>query len=158
MNYGKAFYAGVFGGLIMGIIMMIAHYTDMTPLDMPMYQGSLMLGEISSMAWWVGMFSHLIISGLIAIVYAFGFVYFVEKANWVVGAVFGFIHWLIAGVFFGIMSFVHPLMQTNELASPGIFATNFGYFSIAAVLILHLIYGAVVGAIYNPGRDHINLD
>ncbi len=39
MNFGKAFIAGIVGGLVMGIIMVIAHSTGMTPMNMPMYQG-----------------------------------------------------------------------------------------------------------------------
>ncbi len=149
MNYGKAFVAGVVGGLVMGVIMMIAHSTGMTPLDMPMYQGSMMMGEVNPASWWLGMFSHLVISGLIAIVYAAGFVYLAKRADWIAGAAFGVIHWLVAGVFLAMMGGIHPLMQSGALEKPGIFAVNFGFVSIAAVLILHVIYGAIVGAIYS---------
>ncbi|MGI8668730.1 MAG: hypothetical protein ACR2J3_02665 [Aridibacter sp.] len=72
--------------------MVIAHSTGMTPMNMPMYQGSLMTGEATSTAWWLGMFSHLIVSGLIALIYAVGFEYITKKSNWVIGAAFGFIH------------------------------------------------------------------
>ncbi|MGI8495640.1 MAG: hypothetical protein ACR2L1_10080 [Pyrinomonadaceae bacterium] len=51
MNFGRAFLAGVVGGIVMTIIMTIGHSTGMTPLNMPMYQGSAMLGETSSTAW-----------------------------------------------------------------------------------------------------------
>ena len=153
MNLGKAFIAGVVAGLIMGIIMVIAHAVGMTPMNMPMYQGSLMTGEISTMSWWLGMFSHLIISGLIGIVYAIGFEYITKKSGWLTGAIFGFVHWIIAGLFFGMMGAMHPLMQSGRLDAPGMFAVNFGIVSIVAVLMLHLLYGAIVGAIYKPSNN-----
>ncbi|MGI8668731.1 MAG: hypothetical protein ACR2J3_02670 [Aridibacter sp.] len=49
-----------------------------------------------------------------------------------------------------MMSNAHPLMQNGTLPAPGFFAANFGIMSIIAVLLLHIIYGAVVGAIYTP--------
>lgn len=158
MNYGKAFIAGVIGGLVMGVIMMIAHSTGMTPMNMPIYQGSMITGETTPTSWMLGMFMHLMISGLIGIVYAAGFVYLAKRADWVVGAGFGVIHWLVAGVFFGMMGMMHSLMQTGELAKPGMFAVNFGLISIVAVLVLHVLYGAIVGAIYDQGLEVIDLD
>lgn len=107
-----------------------------------------MTGAVSSTAWWLGMFSHLIVSGLIAFLYAAGFEYITKASSWLIGAGFGVIHWLIAGVFLGMMSGVHPLMQDARLDGPGFFAANFGMMSIVAVLLLHIIYGAIVGAIY----------
>lgn len=152
MNLGKAFIAGVIAGLVMGIIMVIAHSTGMTPMNMPMYQGSMMTGEATSTAWWLGMFSHLIVSGLIALVYAVGFEYIAKKSTWLIGAAFGFVHWIIAGIFLGMMSNIHPLMQDGRLDAPGFFAANFGSVSIVAVLLLHIIYGAIVGAIYTTNE------
>lgn len=153
MNLGRAFLAGVIGGMVMGMMLMVAHSSSMTPLNMAMYQGSMMLGETSSTAWWLGMFSHLMISGLIGIIYAVGFEYITKASSWLIGAGFGIVHWLIAGVFLGMMSMMHPLMQAGgELAPPGFFATNFGMFSIIAVLVLHVIYGAIVGLIYNSNH------
>lgn len=158
MNYGRAFIAGVIGGLVMGIIMMIAHSTEMTPMNMPMYQGSMMTGEVSSMAWWLGMFSHLIISGLIGLIYAAGFEYVTHASSWLIGTGFGVIHWLIAGVFLGMMGMMHPLMQSGKLDAPGFFAANFGMMSIIAVLVLHIIYGAVVGLIYTPVHPQVETE
>ncbi|MGI8495639.1 MAG: hypothetical protein ACR2L1_10075 [Pyrinomonadaceae bacterium] len=87
------------------------------------------------------MFSHLIVSSLIALIYAVGFEYVTHASSWLIGAGFGIIHWLIAGVFMGIMSSMHPLMARGELAAPGFFAANFGIMSMVAFLVLHIFTG-----------------
>jgi polyferredoxin len=94
------------------------------------------------------------------LIYAAGFEYITHKPNWMLGAAFGIVHWLVAGVFLGMMSSMHPLMTAasptaGQLAAPGFFAANFGIMAIVAVLVLYIIYGAIVGALYTTEHREI---
>jgi hypothetical protein len=94
---------------------------------------------------------HLMISALIALVYGWGFENLTHRADWLVGIGFGFIHAIIAGVVMGMMPAMHPLMP-EQVPAPGAFMSNLGIMGIAAEFMLHLIYGAIVRAMYGPVR------
>ncbi len=102
----------------------------------------------------IGLVIHLMISGLIALVYAYGFEHITHKAGWLTGAGFGVIHVLIAGVFMGMIGMIHRLMVASQpvpaghLLAPGFFAANFGMLTVGAFVMLHLLYGAIVGGFY----------
>ena len=46
------------------------------------------------------------------------------------------------------MDFMHPLIVAGKLQKNGLFAFGLGWGGAAAVLLGHLIYGAVLGGIY----------
>jgi len=79
--------------------------------------------------------------------YAVGFEYIMRRAGWAIGLGFGVIHTLIAGIGLGLMPAMHPLMP-EIMPAPGAFMANLGTMGIAAFVILHLIYGAIVGTMY----------
>jgi hypothetical protein len=86
-----------------------------------------------------------------AIIYAFLFDLLGVNANWLWGAVFGAIHGVIAGMAFGMMPAMHPRMGEGEvLAPPGPFGKNYGTMVPIGVLVLHVIFGVVVGVLYSP--------
>jgi len=47
------------------------------------------------------------------------------------------------------MPAVHPLIP-EIMPAPGAFTANLGTMGIAAFVILHPLYGAIVGAMYGP--------
>ncbi len=161
MNFGKAFLAGVIGGVVMTVLMFMGRMMGMTEMNLEMAMGSMMTQSVSSISWIIGFVMHLMISGLIALVYAYGFEYITHKAGWLTGAGFAVIHTIIAGIFMGMMGMMHPLMVASQpvpdgkLLAPGFFASNFGMMTVIAVIMLHLIYGAIVGALYTPAHQHV---
>lgn len=99
-------------------------------------------------AWFVGLVLHLAISGLIALLYAWGFEHVARRAGVAVGLLFAVPHLLLAGVFMGaVLPAVHPLVP-EVLPAPGSFMLSLGALGAAAFVLLHLLYGAVVGGIY----------
>ncbi len=156
MNFGRAFIAGVIGGAVMTVLMFMGRMMGMTAMNLEMAMGSMLMQSVSTISWIIGLVMHLMLSGLIALVYAYGFEYVVHKAGWLTGAGFGVIHTIIAGIFMGMMGMMHPLMTAGppvpegRLLAPGFFAMNFGMMTTMAIIVLHLIYGAIVGAIYAP--------
>ena len=149
MKYGKAFAAGIVGAIAMTIIMVMARAMGM-PANLEMMLGTMMGNPPSAMAWVIGLIIHLIAGGVLALIYAAGFEYWIQRADWLVGLGFGVIHTLFSGlVVLGMLPAIHPLVP-EMMAAPGVFMANLGVEGVVAFVALHLIYGAMVGAMYGP--------
>jgi hypothetical protein len=84
----------------------------------------------------LGLLIHLVASGLIAVIYAWGF-----------DLLGGAVHWVIAGMFLTVVPAMHSEIP-EERPTPGPFAKNFGIPDVPAFLMGHLLYGVVVGIVY----------
>ena len=98
----------------------------------------------------IGFIMHLSISGLIALIYAWGFEHVAHRAGWLVGVGFSLIHSIGTGLFMGLVPMMHPMMRSGAMPAPGLFMANKGMMYVVALFVLHAIYGAIVGAIYPP--------
>ena len=148
MKVGRAFAAGVMGALVMSFLIALARGLGMQ-VNLEMMLGTMLGGPPSLSKWVMGFVMHLIIGGLWALLYAAGFEYLTHHASWVIGLGFAMIHALIAGVFMGIMPAIHPLIPAM-MPAPGAFMAHLGLMGVIAEFMLHLIYGAIVGAMYGP--------
>lgn len=148
MHAGKAFGAGVAGGVVFTILLWLARTILGMPMNLSMLEGTLLVRPPGPVAWVVGFVMHLIISGLIALVYAWAFEHITRRAGAGVGALFGLVHAVIAGLVMGMVPAMHPLIP-EVLPAPGAFLSNIPG-GVLALFVLHAIYGAVVGAIYAP--------
>jgi hypothetical protein len=148
MKYGKAFGAGVLGAVVMTVIMAMARAMGM-PVNLEMMLGTMMGGPPSAAKWVMGFIMHLMAGGIFALIYAVGFEYLTHRADWLVGVGFGAIHSLFAGLFMAMMPAMHPLIP-EQMPAPGAFMANLGMMGVIAEIMLHLIYGAIVGAMYGP--------
>lgn len=153
MNYGRAFLAGVIGGVVMSLVMAMARNFMGMEVHLEMMEGTMLGLQPGTTTWVIGFVMHLIISGIIGIIYAFGFEYITHRAGWLMGAAFSIVHGLIAGVLFTMIPAIHPLVP-EKMPAPGAFMSNQGAMGVIAFFILHLIYGAVVGALYPPVQHH----
>ncbi|MGI8510332.1 MAG: DUF6789 family protein [Gemmatimonadaceae bacterium] len=148
MKTGKAFGAGVVGGIVMVILMWMARTFMGMHMDLSMMEGTLFL-PMGPTAWIVGFIMHLIISGLIGLLYAWGFENVTHRSGAVVGMGFGVIHAVLAGLFMGMVPAMHPRIP-EMMPAPGFFLSNMGMMGIIALFVLHLVYGAIVGGMYGP--------
>lgn len=148
MNAGRAFVAGLVGGAVMSVLMWMARTMMGMPANLEMMLGT-MVTDPGTTAWLVGFVMHLMISGAIALIYAWAFEHVTHRAGWVVGVGFGVVHAIIAGVVMGMMPMMHPRMP-NPVMPPGAFMSQLGAMGVLAEFMLHMIYGAVVGAMYGP--------
>ena len=148
MNASKAFGAGVVGGIVMVILMWLARTFLGMPMDLSMMEGTLLVRPPGPVAWVVGFLMHLILSGLIALLYAWAFEHVTHRAGAGVGALFGLVHAVLAGLFMGMVPAIHPLIP-QVMPAPGAFLSHIPG-GVLALFVLHAIYGAVVGAIYRP--------
>lgn len=147
MKTGKAFLAGVVGGATMTILMAIGRALGLR-VNLEMMLGTMLLPP-GATAWVVGLALHLLISGLIAIAYAAGFERVTHRAGPSVGLAFSGVHIVIGGLFMGLIPALHRLIP-EQLAAPGAFLSNHGALGVIAFIVLHAIYGTIVGTIYAP--------
>lgn len=150
MFKGRAFYAGVIGGIIMSLLMALVRMMGM-PVNIGMTLGTMFGLAPGVGTWLLGFIIHLVLSGLIGLLYGVGFEYISHRAGVWIGFGFALIHTVIAGFFFGLLPAIHPMMP-EVINSPGIFLSNLGSAGVVGFFILHLTFGGVVGAIYKPVR------
>ena len=148
MKPGKAFVAGVVGGAVMSVLLAVARLLGM-PVNLEVMLGTITGMSPGSGAWVLGLIMHLVISGLIALAYAFGFEHVSHRSGALPGVVFSLLHIVIGGLFMGMIPAIHPLVP-ERMAAPGAFMSNVGDTGVIAFVVLHAIYGAVVGVMYGP--------
>ena len=149
MKTGNAFVAGVVGGAVMSAIMLMARALMGMEVKLELLLGTMIGLAPGTTAWLVGFAMHLMISGIIAIAYAWAFENVLHRAGWQAGVLVAVVHILIAGLFMGLMPAMHPLVP-ETLAGPGFFMLNLGVMGLVAFLMLHLLFAATVGAMYGP--------
>jgi hypothetical protein len=149
MNYGRAFAAGVLGGIAMSIGLAVIRAMGM-PANLELMLGTMLLPP-GGAAWIVGLMMHLLISGIIALIYAWGFEHVTHRAGAGIGAAFALVHAVIGGFFMGLMPMMHPMIP-DQMPAPGAFMSSMGMAGIVAEFVLHILYGAVVGATYHVAQ------
>jgi hypothetical protein len=103
-------------------------------------------------AWFGGFILHLIVGAIAGLVYAFVFEVAVQRSGPVVGAGMGLAHGMLAGLFMSAIPAMNPLDPTTTSA-PGAFLSHMT-FGPLVFLLLHCIFGAVVGTVYGPPLQH----
>lgn len=146
MNLSRAFLAGVLGGLIMSLGLFLGRLMGME-VNIESLMGTLFF-EPGALAWTVGLVMHLMLSGMIAVAYAWGFETVTKRASAGLGAAFAAVHILVAGLVMGaVIPAVHRLVP-EQMAGPGYFMANHGAMGTVAFVVLHLVFGMIVGALY----------
>ena len=147
MKVGKAITAGLVGGLVMTALGWLVRQFG---LEM---NAEMMLGTMMSApgvtAWVIGFMIHLMLSALIALLYAWGFERVTHRAGVATGLGFAVIHLLIAGVVMAMIPAMHPMIP-EQMPAPGAFLAGMGGTFVGLFVIEHLLYGATVGALYGP--------
>jgi hypothetical protein len=151
---GNAVVAGLAATAVMTAMLYMGFAMGMK-MDMPMMLGTMFLPK-GPAAWLLGLMMHFAMGVAFLIVYAALFDAFGLEdglAGW--GALFGLVHGVIAGMAMGMMGMMHPRMARaaaggggGSIPDPGLFAVHVAAMAPMAVLVMHVIYGAVGGAIY----------
>jgi hypothetical protein len=124
MKYGQAFGAGIMGVVAMSIIMAMARVMGI-PVSLERLLGVVLGGPLSLTAWERGFLMHLLVGGLFGLLYAVGIEYTAQRANWLVGPVFGVVHGVLSGIVIALVD-------------------------VRVIIGLHVLYGTIVGALYGP--------
>src|SRR5918994_6308722 len=153
MNFGRAFLAGIVGGLVMTIIMVFVRATMMPEANPEMLWGTMTGSEPSTTTWIIGLIIHLVVSGVIALIYALGFEFVTHRAGVLIGLGFAIIHMIIGGIVMGLMPMMHPMIP-EQMPAPGAFMSGMGAMGAGLFVLEHFIYGAIVGVMYVPVHSH----
>ncbi|MGQ0642568.1 MAG: hypothetical protein ACT4P6_17630 [Gemmatimonadaceae bacterium] len=146
MKLNKAIVAGIVGGIAMTLLAWLARAAGMQ-LDGEMMLGTMLGNPPGAGTWLVGLGMHLMLSALIAILYAAGFEYVTHRAGAGPGFGFSLIHIVLAGLFMAMIPAVHPMVP-EQMPAPGAFLVNMGAGHMALFIAEHLMYGGIVGALY----------
>jgi hypothetical protein len=148
VKLGKAIIAGVVGGVAMTVLAWLVRLAGLQ-MNAEMMLGSIVSSSPGATTWLIGFVIHLMISALIALAYAWGFEHVTHRAGAVVGLGFAVIHVVIAGMVMAMIPAMHPMIP-ERMPAPGAFMAKMGGTFVALFVIEHLLYGAIVGAMYGP--------
>jgi hypothetical protein len=148
MKTGRAIVAGLVGGLAMTVLAWLVRLTGLQ-MNAEMMLGSMVSSAPGLGTWLIGFMMHMVISALIALAYAWGFERVTHRAGVTVGLGFAVIHVIIAGVVMAVIPAIHPMIP-ERMPAPGAYLSNMGATFVALFVLEHLLYGAIVGAMYGP--------
>ena len=130
--------------LYMGIAMM----PRQMKMNLFMMLGTMMVRD-TRMAYIAGATMHTMMSIVFGLVHvAFYNAFGLESSLVAWGIVFGLVHWLITGMMLGAVPIMHPLMRAGTMDPPGAFALGYPRTTAMGFLMLHVVFGILVGAIY----------
>lgn len=143
-------------GLIATFVITLLIYTGRTLglyLDFPQMLGMLFVNpRYGAVVYTVGLLAHFVMGALFGLVYAWLFQVLEVPANGLWGGIFGGIHGLLSGLLISIFSSIHPRIGPEKpLPSPGLFCINFGRLIPLKLVVIHILFGIVMGWIYAPG-------
>jgi hypothetical protein len=141
--------------------MVLGRALGLTELNGELLLGSLVTHDLSPLAGAIGVALYLLSAGLVACWYAAAFRHVTQRATWGLGVLFSLVHLGMAALVLNAMGDLHPLVVrpplpvlAGQLRAPGLFAANFGTPTVAGVVALHLVYGALVGALSQAAPRH----
>ena len=152
MDY--SFGAAIAAGVLATVVMTAMLYMGMAvmPRQMPMnilYMLGTMMSRNTMMAYVAGTMMHAMMGIAFALAHA-GVFKALDLTSALVawGVLFGFVHYIIAGMGMGMIGTMHPLMRSGQMPAPGLFVTNLPNMTVMGFLMVHLVYGLVVGVLY----------
>ncbi len=148
MRAGLAFWAGVIGAAVMVLGMWISRMAGGTDFSFGFWWGSMVTGTTSVGSWWIGFVIHLILGGLVGLIFA-AFLESLGRSNWLLGLLGGVVYTIIGGLVLEWISLVHPAIP-GVIPNPGYFTATWGVGSVVTFCIVSLIYGIIVGGMYEP--------
>ena len=148
---------GLIATALLTAVLIVVQLMGRTRLDLPLLLGSALTPD-PDRARAVGFALHLGFGQLFAGLYAAGFAT-LDRAGWVLGALFGLVHALVAlTVLVPLLPGVHPRMASDRagpestavLEPPGPFAVNYGLATPLVTVVAHVVYGAMLGLALHP--------
>jgi hypothetical protein len=146
MKLGRAVIAGLVGGVVVIVAMIIAGAISGTDADLCRLAGAVITGRESGGSWLVGCVAQLAIAIVAALVYAGIFEWILRRAGVLAGLAIALGHVVIAGIAVGFL----PVsgMLSAGMSPPGAFLEYRGWPVIGTFVVAHLVFGAIVGALY----------
>lgn len=134
-----------------------AQLTGLTRMDIPMMLGTVFIDN-PDRARVLGAVIHLANGQAFGLLYASAF-HLLDRANWWLGALFGFGHGVLAlTLIIPLLPGLHPKMGSMRsgkrlpvaLEPPGLLAMNYGRETPLVTILGHVVYGAMLGILLRP--------
>ncbi len=149
VNVVRALLAGLIGTVAITILMYAGPVMGFPRMDIATMLGTMFVSDPSA-AFIPGMVMHFMIGVILALGYAFLFAGWLPGHPWMRGALYGLVPFLMANaIVMPMMGLIHPMVLSGMMPAPGFFLVGMGtVMAPIGRLLGHLVYGAVVGAIY----------
>ena len=146
---------GVTSTILLASIFALTQGVGMTRMSIPYVLGSMVTRD-RDRARIVGIGLHIVNGIVFSLAYAIAFEVW-GGATWLRGALLGLLHTVfVLGVLMPAMPGMHPAMASErrgptvvrQLEPPGFFGLNYGIQTPLTVLVAHLAFGILFGAMY----------
>ena len=147
---GWAILAGLIGGGVMAAILYMGIFMlpDQMKMNLFMMLGSMML-PVGAAAFVMGAMAHAGMSVVMGLIHGAVFAAAdIDSAEWAWGLLFGLVHWVAVGMALGMLPLMHSRIRSGEVDAPGFYALNFPPMTAMGFLMLHLVFGVLVGVLY----------
>ena len=155
MNLGSTLLAGFAGTVVLTTVMSASQGLGFTRMSIPFMVGTIFTVS-RDRAMVVGAAAHFVNGMIFAALYAAIFEQ-LGRATWLLGAGMGALHaGFVLTVGMVVLPGLHPRMVSEYygptpnrlLQPPGFLALHYGRGTPLATLVAHLLYGAILGALY----------
>ncbi|MCM2349418.1 MAG: hypothetical protein NDI69_05305 [Bacteriovoracaceae bacterium] len=155
MNIASTLLWGFAATIVLTSLLVVARGLHLTRIDIPFLLGTLFTDDRDK-AKWVGSLLHMGFGWFFALIYVLTFENIGIKTWWF-GATIGFVHAFFVLTFgMNLVESIHPRMAseyrgpepTRMLEPPGFMVLNYGKGTPLATLIVHMIYGGILGFFY----------
>lgn len=158
MNLGGIGFAGFVATLVLTTIMSAAQGLGLSRMSVPFILGTMFTADRDRAAV-LGFIAHLVNGWVFAFLYAAAFERW-SLASWWLGGSLGLAHGLVILIaVLPLLPGLHPRMAsetrgpepTRALEPPGFMGLNYGRQTPIIALIAHVVYGAIIGSLYQVG-------
>jgi hypothetical protein len=153
MSAGGAIAGGFVGTLLLTTGLVAASELRLTRVDLPFLLGTMLAGD-RTRAKAVGYLLHFVAGLVFALVYYAVFAA-IDESGWLLGGLFGLLHgtFAVTALVSILLPVVHPRMGTSDTAAdstpllepPGFLMLNYGRSTPLVTVLVHVIYGMIVG-------------
>lgn len=157
-NWPASLLACLLGTLVMTTLDAGAQQLRLTRMSMPYLLGTMVTAN-RDRARIDGLLMHLFNGQVMGLLYVALF-HHLGRATWWLGALFGLLHAAaVLLVVIPLLPTLHPRMasaeqgptSTRQIEPPGLLALHYGLSTPVMIVLSHLAYGAVIGALYRSG-------
>ena len=134
-NVGKGILGGVVGTAVMSAMMLVKSAMGVMPELDVIHMLSGMMGVPSAMAWVI----HFMIGAIWGLLFALSYRVIPTGSSVTKGVIFGIGAWLLM------------MLMVMPMAGAGLFGMTMGMMAPLMTLVLHIIFGAVMGWVFGSG-------
>lgn len=118
--------------------------------DLAQFVGTLLYPPLPSpLTWWLGLSILFGTFAALGVIYAILLTWALQPSDAKKGAGFGAALFLGLALTLSVANGVHPAIMRNALPDTGVFLIGWSSFATLQLLLVHLLYGATVGALYH---------